>query len=318
MTASLIIATRNRSAALRETLRALATVTLPARLGLEILVVDNGSTDDTRATVASATVAHRHVKYLHEPRVGKSQALNTALAAARGDVVVFLDDDVRPRADWLGHITTPILERRCDALAGAVRLPPHLSRPWMKPAHFAWLASTDSLDSAHPQSAVGANMAVARRVLDRVPRFDAELGPGKLGLWEDTLFSAQILRAGFRLGAAPLAIVEHHFDSTRLTRRSFLAHAKNQGRSAAYVAWHWDHATSGETSPFALGYRLKLLAKRVLRRRECTPREGIASWEMDLTCGIAFADQLRLERRRPRAYAKFGSHKLLEPALRSS
>ena len=45
----------------------------------------------------------------------------------------------------------------------------------------------------------GANMAFARRVLDKVPGFDRELGPGGLGFCDDTLFSLQLRTAGFRL-----------------------------------------------------------------------------------------------------------------------
>lgn len=310
MLVSVILATRNRSASLRDTLRALRQLSVPVGLSVEILVVDNGSTDDTRACVESCARDHAPVRYLYEPTAGKSAALNHALAVAQGEVLAFLDDDVRPNADWLEKISAPIAAGRYDALTGAVQIAPHLLRPWMQPAHRAWLASTDSVDAQHPQAAVGANMAVSRRVLERVPQFDSELGPGRLGLWEDTLFASQLLRAGYRLGFAADAVVIHHFDPARLTRRSLLQHAARQGRSHAYVDWHWRQIDRGETSPYALNYRLRLVAKRLLRRRECQITEGVASWEMDLVCGIAFADQLRIERRRPRAYAPFGGRKL--------
>jgi glycosyltransferase involved in cell wall biosynthesis len=310
MIVTIIIATRNRSAALRDTLRALDQVQPPAGLETEVLVVDNGSTDNTCACVTAATVWAQPVRYLHEPRRGKSTALNAALAAARGDILAFLDDDIRPTAGWLEHITAPLVEQRYDALAGAVRIAPHLLRPWMKPAHLAWLAATDPLDPARPRAAVGANLAIARAVLDRVPGFDSDLGPGRLGLWEDTLFASQLIRAGCRLGFAADAMVEHHFDPARLSRHAFLAHAQKQGRSSAYVAWHWSHDDRPETGRYALNYRLRLWAKRILRGHECDRTDGIASWEMDLTCGIAFADQWRIERRRPRAYPRFGTHKL--------
>jgi len=310
MIVTIIIATRNRCVALRDTLRALNRITVPTGLTAELLVVDNGSVDETHECVKSVRFSRGNLRYLLEPRLGKSNALNTAVDAARGEVFAFLDDDVRPEADWLEHITGPIFESHNDALSGVVRIAPHLLRKWMTPTHLAWLASTHDVDPSRPQSAVGANMAVARHVFDRVPRFDPELGPGKLGLWEDTLFSSQLVRAGYRLGFAGNAIVEHYFDSSRLSREAFLRHARSQGRSHAYVEWHWNHIRRPKTSPYALNYRFRLAAKRLIRRAECDRMEGIAPWEMDLICGIAFADQLRVERSRPRAYARFGCHKM--------
>jgi glycosyltransferase involved in cell wall biosynthesis len=303
--ASIIVATRNRSAALGDTLRAIARVPVPAGLMTEVLVIDNGSTDDTRAQVVAAAVASPAIKYLVEPVAGKSFALNTALQAARGEILAFLDDDVRPGHDWLNQVTAPLVDRRADAVAGAVRIAPHLQRPWMRSTHRTWLASTHAIDPAAPQSAVGANFAIRRGVLARVPAFDVELGPGRLGLWEDTLFIAQLLRAGYRLTFAPAAAVEHHFDPSRLLRRAFLTHARNQGRSAAYVSWHWDHADRppgmrGST----LYYRLRLRALRIFRHRDCAAAEGMAVWEMDLLSGIAFADHFRAEQRRARAYGR--------------
>jgi GT2 family glycosyltransferase len=270
---------------------------------VEVLVVDNGSTDDTRRCVAAAAATLGPVKYLREPRPGKSIALNTALGVATGEVLVFLDDDVHPDRGWLQETARPLADKRLDAVAGAVRIAPHLLRSWMQPEHLAWLASTHELDPVRPRSAVGANMAISARVLARVPGFDPRLGPGRLGLWEDTLFAAQLLSAGYRLGFVPTARVEHHFDPSRLSRGSFLAHAQRQGRSAAYVAWHWDQARSIPTSRFAFRYRLRRLAKRLLTRAG-ERADGIATWEMDLTCGIAFARQFQIERHQPRAYGE--------------
>ncbi len=305
MLASIIIATRNRSIALGETLQSLDRVRAPAGLSTEVIVVDNGSSDTTRHCATSISLSLGPVRYLYEPRPGKSHALNTALAMARGAVLAFLDDDVRPESSWLEQIVAPIVDRHCDAVAGAVGIAPNLRRPWMKPAHLAWLAETNDIDAASPKSAVGANMAVARRVLDRVPCFEPELGPGGLGLWEDTIFIARLLDAGYRLNFIPGAKVEHHFDPARLSRESFLAHAQKQGRSSAYVAWHWDRVRDLSFSTrHALSYRLLLFAKRLLQRRDWVRTEGVALWEMDLTCGIAFADQFRIERFRPRAYRR--------------
>ncbi len=309
MLVTIILATRNRHAALRETLAALSRIRLPDATRLELIVADNGSTDATREAVAGASPARGRVRHLWVPTPGKASALNAALRVAAGEVIVFTDDDVRPATDWLERLIEPLAQHRFDAVSGTVRIAPHLLRPWMTPTHRAWLAETDYIDPSRPLTAVGANMAISRRVLERVPRFDTELGPGRLGLWEDTLFSQQLIEAGYRLGFVTDAVVEHHFDPSRLSRKAFLSHAVNEGRSSAYVAWHWRHEDECEASRSAAAYRLRLLAKRLLHR-SALDSEGAPTWEMNLVCAIAQGDQFRREQLRRRQYERLGTAKL--------
>jgi GT2 family glycosyltransferase len=225
-------------------------------------------------------------------------------------VIIFTDDDVRPSPGWFNAITEPIIAGRFDALAGCVNIAPHLLRPWMTDRHKAWLASTHYLNTSEPEGAVSANMAVARRVFARVPRFDPELGPGRLGFWDDTLFSLQLKKAGYRLGLAGDAVVEHHFDASRLSRSSFLARAAAEGRSLAYVTWHWKHET--RTLPLLRAARreLELRLKRKLCAKDWPHAEGIAPWEMDLATAISFLRHFSVVRTQPRAYEKYGLNKL--------
>src|SRR5258708_4953396 len=100
MLVSILICTRNHAASLRETLHSLAQVHLPETLSCELIVVDNGSTDDTAAVVRSSAFPQIPVRYLHEPRPGKGHAYNTGLAEARGNILLFTDDDVRLPRQW--------------------------------------------------------------------------------------------------------------------------------------------------------------------------------------------------------------------------
>lgn len=74
-------------------------------------------------------------------------------------------------------------------------------------------------------------MAISRRVLEEVPGFDPELGPGQLGTMEDTLFSWQLREAGYRIEMVTETAVEHHFDEERLTQDEFIRAAIARGRS---------------------------------------------------------------------------------------
>lgn len=297
MNASVVLATRNRRESLAATLSALTALRHPPGLRWEVIVADNGSTDGTAELLTRKPPAGLDLRRVAQPQRGKSRALNATLGVARGDVIAFLDDDVRPAVDWLEQILRPFAKDRADAVTGAVRLAPDLIRPWMTATHRAWLADTETSGAG-----VGANLAIRREVLNAVPRFDPELGPGTLGLWEDTLFLAQLRAAGCRVVPAPDAVAEHHFDESRLARSAWLRHAAAQGRSEAYVAWHWEHAPDHRAIWREYALRFRLLGRRARR-----PRVGPApAWELDLLTGIAFERQWRLERNRLRAYARHG------------
>ena len=307
---SVIICSRNRKVMLSETLNTVLRLPAPEGLAVEVIVVDNNSNDGSYETIRQIDSRKRKLICLQQSTGGKAAALNRALGVSEGQVIIFCDDDVKPRADWLDAISKPILQARCDCVAGEVVLAPHLIRPWMNEMHQAWLASTHFIDPNTPETAIGANMAIHRRVLDKVPQFDEELGPGALGLWEDTLFSLQLRKAGYSLAKVPATIVEHHFEPKRLEQASFISRAKSEARSSAYVAWHWNHTNDRPRRWLIMEYKLRLMLKRLWQRNARGSSEGIAEWHMNLVTGIEYHRHLRRERLRPRNYEQFGLRKL--------
>ena len=210
-------------------------------MSVELLIVDNGSTDAPKNVSEASNFPRMQLRYLTEPRLGKGYAYNTALTKSNGDVLLFTDDDVRVPHNWIEGMCSPILAGEVDAVAGGVSIAPHLRRDWMNSEQRAWLASTDRVATEPSWRMVGANMAFSRRILTKIPRFDINLGPGALGFEDETLLSLQIIAAGFRTARRLDFEVEHHFDPDRLTRTSLLALADKMGRSAAYVERHWMH-----------------------------------------------------------------------------
>ena len=99
---TVLLATHNGGGTLPRTLAAF-TALRPPRGGWRLVVVDNASDDDTKSIIGSFT-GSLPITYLHEARPGKNAALNTGLAHVSGDLVVFTDDDVVPRKDWLVEI----------------------------------------------------------------------------------------------------------------------------------------------------------------------------------------------------------------------
>ena len=306
MVVSIIICTCNRAEPLRLTLAALAGVRVPADLPAEVVVVDNGSTDSTAEVVKTCGLLNMSVRYVSEPRRGKGYAYNRGMAEAHGDIFLFTDDDVRPPAEWIAGMCGPILAGEAIAVQGGVRIPNALLRPWMEPLHRAWMASTEGLDPADPPALVGANMAFSRGVLQTVPAFDTELGPGALGFCDETLFSLQLKKSGGKITAAYGVEVEHHFDADRLTRTNFLKRAVNQGKSQAYMAYHWQHEDPPEAASLVWKGTLRLWRRRWKSRTDCAAPEGAPVWELNLLSQIAYYKQFLVEKRRPRNYDKLG------------
>jgi glycosyltransferase involved in cell wall biosynthesis len=300
---SIVICTCNRATSLARTLAAIDRVEVPGGMACEVLVVDNGSNDDTAAVVRSARLnAPLTLRYLNEPRRGQSRARNTGLAAAAGEIIVFTDDDVLPAADWLVRLCAPILAGTADAVAGNVRLAPHLERPWMSSYHRAWLAGTEILDENNPSRMVGANMAFSREVLARVPAFDPELGPGAIGFGDDTLFSLQVREAGYRLVAAFDAIVEHHFEESRLHRPHWIEAARKMGRTDAYLAYHWDNSDWTRPGRNAFSAAVRRLFQGLTWIWSRGVPESVLNTTRNLHANLSY---LR-ERQRPRNYTRRG------------
>jgi glucosyl-dolichyl phosphate glucuronosyltransferase len=118
---SIIIATYNRADELVHTLRSLAGLTTSA--SWEVIVVDNNSSDRTRQVVEQAAADFPvAVRYLFEATQGKAVALNTAIREARGEILVFTDDDALVEADWLDRAEAA-LEQTGGAYVGGRVLP---------------------------------------------------------------------------------------------------------------------------------------------------------------------------------------------------
>ena len=304
MLISIIICTRDRADDLRQTLLSLAAVAIPHGCRCELLVVDNASSDHTPAVIAEASLPHMTVRALHEPKPGQSNARNLGLAESRGEILVFTDDDLRYSPEWLEAMSGPLRRGAADAVSGAMSLAPHLERAWMGSMHRIWLAAPPE-DTRAGAELVGANMAFRREVLAKVPRFDPELGPGALGFGDDTLFGYQLERAGYRLATLPLR-TEHHFLPERLTRASFLSHAKKLGKSGAYLAHHWEHKNLRASR---LNFYRKIVQLEVWRgthRAEIQQAEGMHPSEMHHLRSLHIYGQALVEMRRPRNYEHYG------------
>jgi hypothetical protein len=205
----------------------------------------------------------------------------------------------------------PIEQGKADAVVGRVMLAPHLIKPWMTRRHRQWLAELDFSDDqialSTPVDLVGANMGYSRKVLDVVPEYDAELGGGARGFGDETLFSWQLLRAGFVIAPVPESVVEHHFEASRATAAIFREDAVKRGRCEAYIAHHWRHQRFR-----GIPFRLAMAKIGVALARIGSMMHGDVPGDTELLTRMhaAFLEQLMSERRKPRRYERYAPIKI--------
>jgi len=227
--ASVIVCTYNRATLLPRTLRSLQAQALRPGIEWEVLVVDNNSSDDTRAVVEAFSRTFPNLRYSHEPQQGLAFARNHGIQAARGRVLLFTDDDVAPEADWMQRILDGMEVHACDACGGFIA-PEWESPPpaWLTERFHGILAikaertDTYEIKGGEPVP-YGANMAFRREVFDHFGLFDVTRGRrGKiLASGEDGELFGRMLAKGAKVMFFGDARVHHSVESFRLTKRYF-------------------------------------------------------------------------------------------------
>lgn len=308
MDCSIIICTRNRAAMLEQTLRAFQAVTVPCGWQVEMLVADNGSTDGTAEVIKSASHSSIEIRHIYEPRPGKSRAQNTALSYARGDVLLFTDDDVEPADSWVERMARPLMEGRGEAVAGRIILKEHLRRPWFTHMHEIWLAESIRPTDQAP-GLVGASMGIHRSVFGLIDNFDEKLGPGATGFGEETLLGMQMREAALRIYPVLDTFVVHNPDASRLMRSQWLKAAKRFGCTRAYMMYHWEHSRVACPALRGKWVQLKLFLRRVSQPVARVDEEGCPDWEMSYLVMIESLRRYQIESRGPRNYDRHALHR---------
>lgn len=236
--ATVLICTYNRATLLAETLAALQRMSAPADCQVDIIVVDNNSSDDTPTVVRAFTDRNPYpVTYLHEPQQGKSFALNRGLAQSQGDVLALTDDDVVPDQDWLSRVVDAFRHSDATFVFGkvlprwSVVPPPELLT---ERAQHIWgpLALLDYGDipaQYGPESRglglpIGANLSLSRHAIQTIGGWRTDLGKvnNTLISGEDHEIFMRLRRHGlFRGLYDPQNAVRHYVPAARLTRRYF-------------------------------------------------------------------------------------------------
>lgn len=241
---SVVISTYNRADVLPHALRSLLQQEPPG-LRYEIIVVDNNSTDSTRAVVESFIERNgSSLRYVFEPQQGLAHGRNAGVLAARAPIIAFTDDDVTAASNWIATIKRTLDEHpEADSVGGRVLPGGNQKMPrWLTREHWSPLALLDYGDSPFYVTSsrrlclIGANTAFRRAVFDRIGLFAPHVQSIKREVGtEDNEFLLRLWRSG-RLGLyVPTLVVTSHIAAERLTKGYHRQWHRRHGRLSAIM-----------------------------------------------------------------------------------
>lgn len=247
---SIVVCTYNRHEMLRNALRSLTLQETDEEFSFEIVVIDNGSTDPTRALVAeiaaSSLVAVSHAL---EETGGFAQALNRGVRESRGSWLAFCDDDVLAEPNWLKELLLAASLTKAKVVGGTrlLQLPPQgivvlgpTSRSLLGEQAYGGAARV-CLGKRVPS---GGHLLVAREVFNSIGLFDTSM----VMSGEDFDFVGRARASGIIVAFCPTAIVHHVIPPYRVTSSYFWWTSMRHGCQLAYL----DCKSFGRAKMFSL------------------------------------------------------------------
>jgi glycosyltransferase involved in cell wall biosynthesis len=232
------LCTHNHADRLVRTLADLALLHTP-QCQWELLVVDNGCTDGTPALLAGhAWPAGWNVRVVRETTLGLSNARNCAIREARGEYLVFIDDDETPVPEWLQAYEALVQDHAPDAFGSRIEVLFEGGRPdWLRDELLGFLGqlrrSETTVQLTHPDTSFyGGNFGFRKTVCGFVGNFDASLGrkgSDNTG-GEEVDFYRRLLDRGFKVWWTPDATIYHRIQTEKLKRSYFRDLHYRQGR----------------------------------------------------------------------------------------
>jgi GT2 family glycosyltransferase len=246
--------------------QAIASVERQTKPAVEIVVVVDRN-PGLLSQVVEAFPSLRVLSNRHHPGVGGAR--NSAVEAALGEVVAFLDDDARAEPDWLEKLLSAFSEP--DVLGGGGKITPlwATGRPRWFPTEFDWVVGCSYKglpeETAAVRNVIGASMMIRKPVLQETGGFLPGFGKvGDVSEPEETEFCirAQQRWPQGRWIYVPDAIIQHRVTHERETWRYFLIRCKNEGKGKARMVGR-DHAR--ETLTSERHYVSRVLPRGVVR-----------------------------------------------------
>jgi len=282
---SVLLATRNRASILQQILDAFCRLQKPAS-GWKLVVIDNGSTDQTSAVLSSFT-SRLPLRALSEPTGGKNSALNTGLAFVEGDLAVFTDDDAFPHPDWLLELRKAAEAQPTYSMFGGAIVPRWASPPplwvqWVEPGPVYTLTDPLMKEGPIPPFLVyGPNMAIRTALFQSGARFDPSVGPrsSSYPMGSETELTLRLSREGHKAWYVPKAVVEHLIRDEQLCQSWVLKRAIRYGRGR----FRQDYMQKYRRYPTWFGVPRRFL-REIFEEQRAIIKAWLKSSERELFC----------------------------------
>jgi len=279
---SLIIPTRDRADLLAQTLDSLTLQTLDITK-FEILVIDNGSSDNTSDVVRRFRKSLANLSYYYEPEPGLHAGRHMGLSASRGEILVFADDDIEALPTWLAAIAEGFNDPEVAMVGGNnlpmfIETPPDwLQRLWERPAlhggkalpALSILELPCGIQPISPFYIWGCNFAIRKSVLLAAGGFNPDGMPKEYIRFRgdgETHVSRYVADSGMKSLFHPGATIYHKVTSERMTVTYFRRRGFNQGISDSFTALRAKHLRGcSSKSSTGMFYRMARWAFRKLK-----------------------------------------------------
>jgi glucosyl-dolichyl phosphate glucuronosyltransferase len=236
MDATFLCCTYNRAEDLKEMIESALRQEVTAAREYEILVVDNASKDGTRDLVQAWMAREPRIRYFHEPKPGKTHALNLALEHVRGDYFFIADDDLLFPPDYLEQACSAFESHPEWSFVGGRVLPHWRKNPpsWLTNAHFEALALDDRGDQVletnqdRPYCLLAGCFRTERVRAVGGYKPDVSVAPNQVGGIEDAVLFQKLYQEGDRGAYVPQLRVWHKVEAYRVEKEY-------------HRRWHYDH-----------------------------------------------------------------------------
>jgi GT2 family glycosyltransferase len=221
---SVLVCSHNGARTIRDCLEGLLALEYP---DYEVIVVDDGSTD------ATAEIAGEYdLRLIRTENRGLSNARNTGMEAATGEIVAYLDDDAWPDPHWLTYLAAGFMSAEHAGIGGPNIAPPNEGTIPDCVAHAPGGPVHVLLSDQEAEHIPGCNMAFRKTCLQVIGGFDPQFSVAG----DDADICWRLRQEGWTLGFSPAAVVWHH---RRSSVGAYLKQQRGYGRADAMLGRKW-------------------------------------------------------------------------------